>query len=412
MTHSILSAAQRIAVLEQLADLTPLDTVAAAHGIPASELQIVVAHYGYPDPVRMHHALAMLRFRRAQENKNEGEAAAPASSDDSPPPAAAPAGPALAAAPPPLAQEDVLGEVSGTCDWGDCDVDAVATRWSPAHGAHLPVCAAHRAPPAGDASPRLLVMPLRELVTDAGNVREKTGDVSELAASMAQVGLLQPVVARRDASGRLVVVAGHRRVAAARLLAWATVDVVVRADMRPDEVLAAMLVENGHRRDLDPIEEARGLRRLKAQLGECADRELAARVGRTQVHVSARLALLSLPPEQQDLIRAGRMTLADGVRAGRARSGRVRPSGATGSPHLGSTHPLAARVRARCSRLQHRWKGRNSVGGVGCGDCWEQVIRADELDRLHAHSATRGSCALCDTPTNPVPLVTAQEAQR
>ena len=243
----------------------------------------------------------------------------------------------------------------------------------------------------------------RRLHPDPDNPRQDVGDVAELAQSMHANGLLQPIVARRTGTdSRLVVVAGHRRLAAALRLGWTTVPVIVRRDMRPDDVLAAMLVENGQRRDLDPIEEARALSRLQSQTPGISHRSLADRVGRTQVHVSSRLALLSLPIEEQEMLRAGQMNLADAIRRGREASGNVR-STSTGSPHLGIDHTLSGQARARCRRLKHKAGGRNSVGGVACGECWESVIRADERQHLHAHSGKHGQCALCSGPYGSTP---------
>lgn len=259
------------------------------------------------------------------------------------------------------------------------------------------------APPA--ARPQLVDARVADLIPDPDNPREDVGDVTELANSMAANGLLQPIVARRHTGDtgrtRLIVVAGHRRLAAAQLLRWATVPTIIRADMRPDAVLAAMLVENGQRAGLDPIEEARALSRLQCEGGRnLSHAELAHRIGRTQVHVSGRLSLLALSPEDQDLLRAGEMNLGDAVRKARVLAGRVR-AGSTGHPHLGSEHDLASRVRARCRRLNHKRGGRNSVGGVACGECWETVIRADERERLNTQSNQRGRCVLCDTDHDP-----------
>lgn len=257
-------------------------------------------------------------------------------------------------------------------------------------------------PPATANRPQLVDARLTDITPDAENAREDVGDVEELANSMAANGLLQPIVVRRhtDDTGRtrLVVVAGHRRLAAAQLLQWTHIPTIVRGDMRPDAVLAAMLVENGQRKDLDPNEEARALHRLQTQSREhLSHAELARRIGRTQVHVSGRLTLLALPTEDQELLRAGEMNLGDAIKRARVLSGRVRATNSTGHPHLGVEHDLASRARARCRRLNHRSKGRNSVGGVACGDCWEQVIRADEREHLHTQSNERGRCVLCDS---------------
>lgn len=239
-------------------------------------------------------------------------------------------------------------------------------------------------------------VPLAQLLPDPINPRTDVGDVTELAASMRAAGLLQPIVARRTPTGQLVVVAGHRRLAAAQELGWATVPVIVRRDMRPDDVLAAMLIENGQRRDLDPIEEARGYARLRAQVGH--EGAVATRVGRHHSHVRARLLLLDLPIEEQEALRRGDMTLTEATDRARLASGRIRGDVPRGLPHLGARHPLAARAKARCLQLKHsRGKGQG-VGGIACGECWESVIRADERRTLHDHSGRTGACALCDHP--------------
>lgn len=240
----------------------------------------------------------------------------------------------------------------------------------------------------------LVEVDLTRLRPDPDNPRTEVGDVTDLASSLRAVGLLQPIVARRSAAGHLVVVAGHRRLAAAKLAGWTRVQVIVRRDMRPDDVLAAMLVENSHRKDLDPIEEARGYARLKAQLGT-NDAGVARRVGRHQGHVAARLILLELPIEDQEELRRGEMTLTEATDRARLAGGRVQSDIPRGLPHLGARHPLAARAKARCLQLKHARGRGQGVGGISCGECWESVIRADERRRLHDHSGRTGECAIC-----------------
>lgn len=105
----------------------------------------------------------------------------------------------------------------------------------------------------------LVRVPVAGIFPDPENLRDDVGDVTELAASIRETGLLQPIVARRRGE-ILIVVAGHRRLAALQLLDEKETDVIVVRDMRPDDVLAAMLIENGHRADLSPLEEARASR--------------------------------------------------------------------------------------------------------------------------------------------------------
>lgn len=240
----------------------------------------------------------------------------------------------------------------------------------------------------------LVEVAVRDLDVDPENLRADLGDIHGLAMSIRTVGLLQPIVARRTAGGRLVIVAGHRRHAAVQLLGWDKVQVLVRRPMAPDEVLAAMLIENGQRAGLDPIEEARALNRLRIA-GNLTSSEVAKRVGLAQSTVDGRLTLLELPIEEQEALRAGELTITNAVRQARVASGRVRRPGYTGHPHLGLDHDLARLAKARCARLQHRQHGRNSVGGVACGACWESVIRADERRHLATSVASGARCPTC-----------------
>ncbi|GAB3853748.1 hypothetical protein GCM10028801_06910 [Nocardioides maradonensis] len=221
-------------------------------------------------------------------------------------------------------------------------------------------------------------------------------DIEQLADSIRELGLLQPIVARRAEGGRLVVVAGHRRLAAIRRLRWDSVDVIIRPPMRPDHVIAAMLVENGQRRDLDPIEEARGIRKLKTQLA-ITDGEIARKVGRTQSYVSSRLALLALTPEEQDQVRTGQLGRTEAANLGRLKSGKTRQSskGHVTVQHFGPTNELGTRAKARCDRLHHRGR---IAGGMACGPCWESVIRADERDTFQAANAKADDCVTCGHP--------------
>jgi ParB family chromosome partitioning protein len=255
----------------------------------------------------------------------------------------------------------------------------------------------HAAVAPGPGGQTLQQVPTARLHPDPDNPREDLGDLTELAASLAEVGMVQPIVARR-AGGRWVIVAGHRRHAAAIKAGLATVPVICRTEMRPDEVLAAMLAENSHRRDLDPIEEARGLARLAAQAGGCTHGELARRIGRHQTHVSARLALLALSAEDQDAVRAGAMKLVEATAKARLNSGRVRPT-RPGTAYFSAAHELAPLAKARCRRLHTRVV--MMPGGVACGDCWSSVLRAAERQDIHRRSAERGACAVCDGAYGP-----------
>lgn len=243
-------------------------------------------------------------------------------------------------------------------------------------------------------------IPLDQLRPSENNPRERLTEIDQLAVSIRENGLIQPLVVQKLGDTEVYqIIAGHRRYAALQRLDRAVAPCIVRREMKPDAELLAMLVENGQRADLDPIEEARALRRLKAE--GLTDSEIARKVGRSQSHVSARLSMLALPTEAQEELRAGQMTVTEATAKGRLEAGTVRPGalGKRGPQHLSAHHELAAKAKSRCLRLKHsRGKG-SGVGGIACGECWESVIRADERQHLHDQSTARGRCVLCDTAT-------------
>ena len=129
------------------------------------------------------------------------------------------------------------------------------------------------------------------------------GSLYELAESIRSQGIMQPVLVRRLAGGGYEVIAGERRVRAARLAGLAEVPVLVR-DV-PDEAAAVMaLIENIQREDLDPLEEARGLQRLVDEFGLTHERAAQA-VGRSRSAASNLLRLLNLAEPVQQMLAAG-----------------------------------------------------------------------------------------------------------
>lgn len=116
----------------------------------------------------------------------------------------------------------------------------------------------------------------------------------ELADSIATHGLLQPLVVQSDGDGYRII-AGERRFRAARLAGLSTVPAVVRAT-RGLEHLELALVENLQRADLNPVEEARGYRRLMEAGGRTQD-QVAQRVGKSRVTITNALRLLKLPDD-------------------------------------------------------------------------------------------------------------------
>ena len=130
--------------------------------------------------------------------------------------------------------------------------------------------------------------------------------LQELADSIAQYGLIQPITVRRLDSGYYQIIAGERRWRAARLAGLSEVPVrVIEADDRRTAELA--LVENLQREDLNPIEEARGYRALIDEYG-LTQEEAAKSVGRSRPAVANAMRLLSLCPAVLKMVEEGQLS--------------------------------------------------------------------------------------------------------
>jgi ParB family chromosome partitioning protein len=139
-----------------------------------------------------------------------------------------------------------------------------------------------------------------------------TESLEALARSIREVGVLQPIVVRR-VNGGYELVAGERRLRAAGLAGLATVPAIIRDTEGETESLREALIENIHRQDLSPLEQAAAFQELQEDLG-LSQEALAQRLGHSRPHVANTIRLLQLPPEVQNL-------LADGsLQAGHARA--------------------------------------------------------------------------------------------
>lgn len=206
------------------------------------------------------------------------------------------------------------------------------------------------------------------------NPRQPRSDFAEealaaLARSIREVGVLQPVVVRRREGG-YELVAGERRLRAAKLAGLATIPAIVR-EGDDTESLREALIENIHREDLAPLELAAAFQELLEELGATQD-VVAERLGYSRAHVANTIRLLSLPPDVQRL-------LADGkLQAGHARA-------LLGLPDDEARSALALRVAAE---------------GLS-------VRQVEELVRSyveHPAASRRGS-----GPSTPDPIVTEME---
>ncbi len=127
--------------------------------------------------------------------------------------------------------------------------------------------------------------------------------LDELALSITEVGLLQPVVVRHLGGGRYELVMGERRWRASQRAGLTVIPAIVR-ETQDDAMLRDALMENLHRQQLDPLEEAAAYQQLLDDFGATHE-QLAQKVGRSRPHISNTLRLLNLPPAVQKRVAAG-----------------------------------------------------------------------------------------------------------
>jgi ParB family chromosome partitioning protein len=129
--------------------------------------------------------------------------------------------------------------------------------------------------------------------------------LAELASSLRESGMVQPILVRRLAGDRYQIIAGERRWRAAQQAGLATVPVTVR-EVPDDRLLELALVENVQREELSALEEAQAYKRLHEELG-LTQEDVARRVGKDRSTVANTLRLLRLPREARELLAAGRL---------------------------------------------------------------------------------------------------------
>jgi ParB family chromosome partitioning protein len=131
--------------------------------------------------------------------------------------------------------------------------------------------------------------------------------LGELAESIKSQGVMQPILARPLGAGRYEIVAGERRWRAARMAGLTRVPALVR-EVPDRHALAIALIENIQREDLNPLEEATGVKRLIEEFG-MTHAEAAGALGRSRAAITNALRLLELAPPVQELMREGKLDM-------------------------------------------------------------------------------------------------------
>lgn len=130
--------------------------------------------------------------------------------------------------------------------------------------------------------------------------------LSELSKSIEKNGVIQPILVRPKAGGAYQIVAGERRWRASRMAGLTEIPVVIR-EMSDEEAAVFALIENLQREDLNPVEEAEGIRSLIEEFGMTQE-EAADRVGKSRTAVTNTLRLLKLPENILSMVAKGKIT--------------------------------------------------------------------------------------------------------
>ncbi|MFS0894740.1 ParB/RepB/Spo0J family partition protein [Microbacterium sp. 179-I 3D3 NHS] len=131
-------------------------------------------------------------------------------------------------------------------------------------------------------------------------------DLAELVHSVSEFGVLQPVVVRKNADGDYELIMGERRTRAAREAGLESIPAIVR-ETADEDLLRDALLENLHRSELNPLEEASAYQQLLEDFG-ITQEELAGRIGRSRPQISNTIRLLKLPVPVQQRVAAGVLT--------------------------------------------------------------------------------------------------------
>jgi ParB/RepB/Spo0J family partition protein len=179
------------------------------------------------------------------------------------------------------------------------------------------VAVAHPPEPEPEPEREYALVPLDRIQVHPLNLRRELRGIDELADSISQNGLLEPVLLvpaaepAEDGSERFVLVAGHRRHAGCIAAKHSPVESIIRRDLDSEGAqVIAMLTENGPRDDLTPIEEAHGYQ-LALGLNHLTPVRLAKRLGKPRDRIVGRLALTKLPAHIQDKVHAHQISLGE-----------------------------------------------------------------------------------------------------
>jgi ParB family transcriptional regulator, chromosome partitioning protein len=149
-------------------------------------------------------------------------------------------------------------------------------------------------------SPIGRLVPIDEIDPNPNQPRQVMGDLSELMASIAEKGIIEPIIARQRGR-RYQIVAGERRYQAAVQVGLREIPIVIR-ELDDNEIIEVALIENIQRKDLTPFEEAEALQSLGTRCGYTHE-DMARRLGKSRSSITESLSLNNIPEEVKNLCR-------------------------------------------------------------------------------------------------------------
>ena len=158
---------------------------------------------------------------------------------------------------------------------------------------------------ASSGSPVGRFVPIEDLDPNPDQPRQVMGDLSELMASIAEKGIIEPLIVRQQGR-RFQIIAGERRYQAAVQIGLIEVPVVIR-DVDDGEVVEIALIENIQRKDLTPFEESEAIQSLGAAFGHTHE-ELARKLGKSRTSITESLSLNGIPDQVKSLCRLAEIT--------------------------------------------------------------------------------------------------------
>lgn len=184
--------------------------------------------------------------------------------------------------------------------------------------------------------------------------------LAELSDSIKEHGLLQPIIVKPLTNGTYRIIAGERRWRASRMAGLDTVPVIIK-DFDEKEVMEVALIENLQREDLNPVEEAMGYRALMDTFGMTQE-QVAQRVGKSRSAIANALRLLTLKPEELEMLRSGKITAGHARALLAAADALTREQMAEMAANGASVHELE-----RIARASHRRKTNREPSLSGSG---------------------------------------------